>query len=546
MEKRLLLAFALSMAVFYVYTEFFLPKPPVPSQQATQEQTAKTDAAAPDAVEQPVAAEAPAPAPAPTAAETTAATPATPKEEAFLSLENASIAATFSTTKGITHWYLKNYQTEAGRGKSLVDLGVAPGDRPAVGLSLSGGDDMQAFAVASTGAAGFDLVSNRQGLVEQRSWRVDGYQAHVTWSVRNTGSGPLSLAPRVTIREGINYKTISQYDTHSPILEQGEKIVRPDEDDVEEKLSFSNVDWAGIDLKYFLKVTLPRERDRNASARVYPVAKLGDTSIVATELSLSRAVLNPGESWSREFTFYLGPKKASELEGVAPGLSDAVDLGFFGFLARPLLALLNLFENAVGNYGIAIILVTVLIKLLFYPLTKKSMTSMKAMQRVAPRLEEIKKKYAKDPERRNAEMMNLYRTEGVNPLGGCLPMVLQIPVFFALYQVLLNAIEIRHAPFALWINDLSSPENLFSIGFAGFDLPIRLLPLVMGVTMVLQQKMTPSTMDKAQQQIMMFMPIFFTFLFWGFPSGLVLYWLVNNVLTIGQQWWINRSFKVAQ
>jgi YidC/Oxa1 family membrane protein insertase len=170
---------------------------------------------------------------------------------------------------------------------------------------------------------------------------------------------------------------------------------------------------------------------------------------------------------------------------------------------------------------------------------------MKDMQRMQPKLEALKKKYANDKDRLNREMMTLYRTEGINPLGGCLPILLQIPVFFALYQVLLNAIELRHAPFMLWVNDLSAPEDLFTLGLAGFDLPIRLLPLIMGITMVLQQKLTPSTMDKAQQQIMMIMPVMFTFLFWGFPSGLVLYWLVNNVISIAQQWWITRETKAA-
>jgi YidC/Oxa1 family membrane protein insertase len=222
-----------------------------------------------------------------------------------------------------------------------------------------------------------------------------------------------------------------------------------------------------------------------------------------------------------------------------------VDYGFFEFLAKPLLALLKLFHEFAGNFGIAIIIVTVLIKVLFYPLTRKSFTAMRDMQRMQPKLEALKKKYEKDKERLNKEMMALYRTEGINPLGGCLPMVLQIPVFFALYQVLLNSIELRHAPFLFWINDLSSPEDLYTLDVAGFGLPLRLLPLVMGVTMMMQQKMTPSSMDKAQQQIMMIMPVMFTFLFWGFPSGLVLYWLVNNVISIMQQWWMNRGAKPA-
>ena len=219
-----------------------------------------------------------------------------------------------------------------------------------------------------------------------------------------------------------------------------------------------------------------------------------------------------------------------------------MDYGWFSFMAIPLVWLLTIFNRFTGNYGIDIIILTILIKIAFYPLTKKSMASMKKMQELGPIMKQIKEKYKDDKARQQQETMNLYKTYKINPLSGCLPMVLQIPVFIALYKGLLVAIELRHAPFMLWINDLSAPEHLWDLSVAGYTLPIRLLPLLMGISMFVQQKMSPSGgMDPAQQKMMLFLPLIFTFMFWGFPTGLTIYWLVNNLLSIGQQLIQNRQ-----
>jgi len=225
----------------------------------------------------------------------------------------------------------------------------------------------------------------------------------------------------------------------------------------------------------------------------------------------------------------MGPRDPGILETVNYRLSEIIDFGIFDFIARPLLFVLNFFYSFVGNYGIAIILLTVVIKIVFWPLTQKSYSSMKAMQTLQPEMQKIREKFKNDKERLNREIMELYKTKRVNPLGGCLPMLIQIPVFFALYKVLLGNIDLRHAPFALWITDLSAKD------------PYYITPIIMGGTMFLQQKMTPSTMDPTQAKIFMVMPIVFTFLFLNFPSGLVIYWLVNNILTILQQYLINKS-----
>jgi YidC/Oxa1 family membrane protein insertase len=238
---------------------------------------------------------------------------------------------------------------------------------------------------------------------------------------------------------------------------------------------------------------------------------------------------------------YFGPKKSDILKNLNVGAEKIVDFGWFDIIAKPLVAGLNLSNRVTHNYGIDIILLTILIKIIFYPLSVKSYKSMKEMQKMQPIISKLKEKYKNDKQKLNQEMMDLYKKKGINPMGGCLPMIIQIPVFFALYKALSGAIEMRHAPFMLWINDLSAPEDLFSFSAAGYSLPIRILPLVMGVTQVIQQKMTPTSADPIQEKMMLFMPIFFTFLFWGFPSGLVLYWLVNNVISIAQQYYINKK-----
>lgn len=536
MENRVLLAFALSMAVFFVYMQYFGPQPqPVPTAGPAAPGPVTTATPVPqELVEAPPAAE-------------VVASPPVAVAATSVSLANGLVQAELSTDRGFTQWVLSKYKVQPGKTSPAVDLAELPGALPATQLYLLEDTRPVTFALQahSENAVTISAALTPQ-LIESRAWKLNGYMADLEWSVNNTGSSAVLLHPRAQINGAINYAKMTQYESHSPIVARGGEIERPDEKEVLQKTSYTSVKWAGLDDKYFLKTVLLPEEYRDATARVFESGRVDGAALVAVEISLPAQTLKPGGTWTTKLRFYIGPKTVSSLKATGQNLEESVDHGFFGFLARPLLALMNLFKKVTGNYGIAIILVTVLIKILFYPLTRKSFTAMRDMQRVQPKLEALKKKYAKDKERMNRELMTLYRTEGINPLGGCLPMVLQIPVFFALYQVLLNSIELRHAPFLFWINDLSSPEFLYDLHLAGFTLPIRLLPLIMGVTMVLQQKMTPSTMDKTQQQIMMVMPVMFTFLFWGFPAGLVLYWLINNVISISQQWYINRGLKVAQ
>jgi YidC/Oxa1 family membrane protein insertase len=265
--------------------------------------------------------------------------------------------------------------------------------------------------------------------------------------------------------------------------------------------------------------------------------------LVAIDVVSALDTLAPGAEKTYTYDLFYGPKKLTLLKEIGSNLEKIINFGWFDVIAKPTLYLLNWLYNIFGNYGIAIILVTVILKALFWPITQKGLKSMKNMQKLQPKMVKIKEKYKDDAARMNQEVMNLYKTYKVNPLGGCLPMVLQIPVFFALYKVLLQSIELRHAPFMLWITDLSAPDRLY----LGFDVPylggLPVLTLLMGASMFLQQKMTPTTADPTQAKIMMFLPIIFTFMFLNFASGLVLYWFVNNLLSIFQQYMINRQKK---
>ncbi|MCZ6620255.1 MAG: membrane protein insertase YidC [Gammaproteobacteria bacterium] len=236
--------------------------------------------------------------------------------------------------------------------------------------------------------------------------------------------------------------------------------------------------------------------------------------------------------WSTRF--YAGPKDQKSLEKISANLNLTVDYGFLWWIAQPLFSLLDWFYGVVGNWGFAIILLTVLVKAILYPLSAHSYKSMANMRRVGPQMKRLQERHADDRQKLSQEMMALYKKEKVNPLGGCLPMLLPMPIFIALYWVLFESVELRHAPFMLWINDLAAMDPFF------------ILPLAMGASMFLQQSLSPAVGDPMQVRMMKMMPIMFTVLFLFFPAGLVLYWLVNNVLSIAQQWYVIRKTEAAQ
>jgi YidC/Oxa1 family membrane protein insertase len=288
--------------------------------------------------------------------------------------------------------------------------------------------------------------------------------------------------------------------------------------------------WIAIVQHYFLGAWLPKPGEW----REYVVQNQPDDGRFAAGVILRVGRLDPGQASVVMSRLYAGPQEQALLKSLAPGLELTVDYGWLRPLAVPLFWVLNEIHKMVKNWGVAIILLTVIIKLIFYPLSAASYKSMAKMKVLAPKLQRLKERHGDDRQRMHQAMVELYKTEKINPLGGCLPIVVQIPVFIALYWVLLLSVELRQAPFVWWIQDLSRPD------------PIYILPVLMGATMFIQTWLNPTPPDPMQAKLMKIMPIAFSVFFFFFPSGLVLYWLVNNILSIAQQWRITHVLERAK
>jgi YidC/Oxa1 family membrane protein insertase len=375
-------------------------------------------------------------------------------------------------------------------------------------------------------------------------FHADTYLISINYQVINRGDSQAQIAPAMTLtgvpftEDKTNPMAVGLFVGSSAFVNNELFEVKPKKLADGPDVLQGQVGWVGYGDRYFIKTMVPL----NQGPHVVTISSIDEQ--ISAVMSEGVVSLVPGAMAEYNYKMYFGPKKFSILEEVGYDLSKAVNFGWFDVIAKPMHWLLNAFYAVFGNYGIAIILVTVLVKLLFWPITQKGLKSMKNMQKLQPKVAKLREKYKGDPTKMNQEMMAMYKTYKVNPLGGCLPMLIQIPVFFALYKVLLTAIELRHAPFMLWINDLSAPDRLM----IGFEIPyligIPVLTLLMGASMYFQMKLTPTTADPLQAKIMQFMPILFTFLFLNFASGLVLYWFVNNLLSILQQQLINRKYAV--
>ena len=360
------------------------------------------------------------------------------------------------------------------------------------------------------------------------------YDVDLRYEVRNDGSQPWRAQPYAQLlrRKGAD----AQHKMFMPASFQGavyysaaDRYHKVGYDDMRQTpLDVTLKDgWIGLSEHYFLAAVL---LDGEQPAQCYTKV-LDEERYLAGCISGSLQIA-PGQSGSWHTRLYAGPKAQDRLEDVAEGLALTVDYGKLTVIAQPVFWLLRTIHGVVGNWGVAIILVTLLIKLAFYRLSAASYRSMAHMRKVQPKIMALRERYKEDRQQLNEKMMELYRTEKINPLGGCLPILVQIPVFIALYWVLLESVELRHAPFMLWIQDLSGAD------------PYYVLPVLMGVSMFLQQRMTPMIgMEPMQRRIMLAMPLVFTVFFALFPAGLVLYWFVNNVLSIAQQWFINHQLE---
>ena len=556
-DKRMILAFVLSVAVLAVY-HFLAPAPspePVADNVAVEQ---VVQAADPGAEVASVAAKA-----------KIGLASAVTSQARIIEVRTPLYTAKISTAGGgITSFLLKEYNDVAGPKGKQLDLIGSDALQPHLlslyeenSLALASSiiyrtDAPEVLEISEGNSANLKLSwDSADGVRIQREYIFHGGRYDFETRLLTTNGSK----ENIYVRPGLNVTQLftgelagDSYTFHG--IATSESVGTKDKerysleryslkDISKEKVKKGPVRWASADSKYFTWVVFP-ERHWSLTRAL----RLGESSILFS-LADTAATLLPGESAQSNTQVFAGPKQSNLLAsvGVGAGLENLIDYGIFWFMAKPLVYLMKASNRITGNYGIDIILLTILIKILFFPLSQKSMSSMRKMQELAPIMNNIKEKYKGDTNRINQETMNLYKTYKINPLSGCLPMIAQIPVFIALYKALLVTIELRHSPFFLWIQDLSAPEYLWNIDAFGFVLPIRLLPLLMGISMVLQQKLTPSaSMDPMQQKLMLLMPVVFTFMFWGFPSGLVLYWLMNNVLSIGQQWLYTRKADAAK
>ena len=395
-----------------------------------------------------------------------------------------------------------------------------------------------------TGTKQIDLTSKFGSVTIQKSFMFNSDSYGIEQQIVVYNKSNSNLVFRV-FEESIGQVDAAEHNVMGYFLDEDmEKVDSPPSET--EKI-IGNIDWYGFSKKYFLASNILSKTDE----KTLKYSKYSKSSIRSV-LSYKTINLMPGASYTTSSTIFLGPKDPDVLEKFGKSFATAHDLGWFGWLAGPLEKLLKMSYGFVNNYGIAIIFITLLIRIIFLPLTIKSMMSMKKMQSkmalMKPKLDAVKEQYKDDKTTQNSEIMKLYSKEGVNPLSslsGCLPMLVQIPVFVALYNVLLYSLDLRHSEF-LWITDLSSPEMLFDI--PGTGIPFRVLPLVMGISWFLTQKLTPPNpgADEFQTKIFQYMPIMFTVMFWGLPSGLILYWTISNVISIFQQLYINKKFEKMQ
>jgi YidC/Oxa1 family membrane protein insertase len=407
------------------------------------------------------------------------------------------------------------------QGKTLSVPGMELCQASASGLNLKAGEK---------GTLKFTCVSP-QGLtfVKTFTFKADSYGFDLAVQVTNYTKRPLDGQLNLDLSENFAGEEASRFHFLGFNGSINNKLEELKSGSLKEPKTFTGkVDWAGLDDGYFLTAMVPE------SAKAWVTLSEPPKAPMVASLRAPVEGLQPGQTTQVSYLLYFGPKNISDLNPL--GLARAVNFGWFDFLGKPLLFVLNWLDRYCGNYGWAIIVLTILLRIVFWWPNHKSYKSMKDMQKLQPKVAKIREKYKDDREAMNKELMALYRTFKVNPMAGCLPMLLQLPVFIALYNVLGYAIELRHAPFIttlpfthiVWLADLSTKD------------PLLITPLVMGATMFIQQKMTPSAGDPTQAKMMMFLPVVFTFLFLNFASGLVIYWLVNNILSIAQQYYTNK------
>jgi len=546
--QRLILFFVFGFSLLMLWDAWEKenrPKPVPQVQQPAPSAAVPTPAGKPAAQPAVVAA----PQSAPAGGVPGAATPAAKGESIVVrtDLKVAEIDTLGATLKRIE---LLKHKEAKDSAKNLVLLGPEHNYEAQSGITGEGGPNHRTLWRAQPGnttlAAGQDtlevrlVAQGKDGLAVTKIYRFkrDSYVIDVALEIRNQGAAPVtpfayfqlthngkSSADANAIASTFGAQSFNGY----AIYTEEKKFQKVQLADIEKgKADFAKQasdGWLAYVQHYFVAAWMPAA----TVAREYALEKRAD-GIYAGRVLVSSGPIAAGAGATLTVPLYAGPQEQSRLAAIAPGFDLVVDYGWLTIIAWPLFWLLEKFHSLSGNWGVAIILLTVLIKLVFFPLSAASYKSMAKMKLITPRMQKIRETYEHDRAKMNQAMMELYKTEKINPLGGCFPILVQIPVFIALYWVLLAAIELRHAPFMLWITDLSALD------------PYYVLPVLMTVTMVVQTRLNPVPPDPVQAQVMKYMPFVFSVFFFFFPAGLVLYWLVNNILSILQQWQIQRMF----
>jgi YidC/Oxa1 family membrane protein insertase len=555
-QARLVIAIVLSAAVFLVWQFFFVDRDAV---QKTAEKTAqppaKTEQVQP--AQQPYATEQKAPVTSTTGV-TDAAVASPVQPGRIITVETPLYSAKISEQgAGFISFILKDYREKVAGDSPLKEIIPQKSTSGTVligydGKSLAGLDNAVFSANLNVDTLSvkeglqkitFSWTSNQGVVVEKTySFEPDSYMMGLDVNVKNGSDRTIQDKLYLVLRGSVSTDARA-YGFEGPSALINDSLEEVDVDDIADKNTYpGSLKWVAVQDRYFMTSIIPAHAEE-ATMRLY----VKDGNLLEAQYLNPVSDIRPGTQHTYQYALFFGPRSSKVLKEAGHDLSKALNFGFFDIIAKPCVWLMNLLYGVIPNYGIAIIILTLLIKIVLWPLGSKSYKSMSEMKKIQPLMKEIREKHKDDKKKMNEEVMSLYRTYKINPLGGCLPMVVQLPVFFALYRMLYQAIELRHAPFFLWIDDLSAPDRLFRfpidhIPFMEPPYGIPVLTLIMGASMLLQQKMSPPMGDPTQAKMMMFMPVIFTVIFINFSSGLVLYWLVNNILSIAQQYYIQKKY----
>jgi len=529
-QQRLILATVVSMLFFLAYTALFMPEPPIKQEQQktatkTEQNSVDDTKDLPKQVNELQEGDTAAPKiQTTTEGEVKTASPIKEETKTLLAIKAKSFDMKIDTLGRISSMILQNKEFVNEDGKHIELIGSKL-PRP---LEMRFND-----ATLNSEAFKVEYSSNASSI------SLEGSAKSFTLTQKLSS---------VTVTKNITIYPDGHYDLNVDLSEEKGYFISPGfepevssyamtvsgvllQDSTEQIHIVENGDATGTEA--FSNMWVASAFDRYYSTLFY--SDRNDMNVVLSKTADDNPILFVTGKPHMQLHGYIGAKTYDTLFGITPKLAVVIEYGWFTFIAKPIFSVLHYLHGYVGNWGWAIVFLTLFIRLLLYPLTYKGMVSMQKLKAIAPQVKEIQAKYKGDPQRMQAKVMELYKKHGANPLGGCLPMILQIPVFFAIYRVLLNAIELQGAPWMLWIEDLALMDPYF------------VLPVLMGVSMFYQQKLTPSNFtDPMQEKVFKFLPVIFTLFFFTFPAGLVLYWFVNNLFSIAQQVFVNRGFEKHQ